>query len=96
MIKSSLNHFNWETELQRIEIERQCKAIERQEKVIDKYKYINLTNYNMSSSFDVLSHTKASTNTRVATNRKCNGQKYHQLHKSQIKAEADSIIIKSG
>ena len=85
-----------EAGLQRIEIEKQRKEIERQDKVIDKYKYINSTNSNMPSSFDVLSHTKAkaSTNTRVPTNRKRGGQKYHKLRKSQIKADADSIIYK--
>lgn len=95
-IQKELEKLQREGELQRIEIEKQRKKIERQEKVIDKYKYINSTNSNMPSSFDVLSHTKAkaSANTRVPTNRKHGGQKYHKQHKSQIKADADSIICK--
>lgn len=95
-IQEELEKLQREAELQRIEIEKQRKKIERQEKVIDKYKYINSTNSNMPSSFDVLSHTKAKAlaNTRVPTNRKRGGQKYHKLHKSQIKADADSIICK--
>lgn len=96
-IQDELEKLQRETELQRIEIEKQRKEIERQEKTIDKYKYINSTNSNMPSSFDVLSHTKAkaSANTRVPTNRKRGGQKYHKLHKSQIKTEVHSIICKN-
>ena len=89
-IQEELEKLQREAELQRIEIERQ-------EKVIDKYKYINSTNSNMPSSFDVLSHTKAkaSANTRVPTDRKRGGQKYHKLHKSQIKTDVHSIICKN-
>lgn len=96
-IQEELEKLQREAELQRIEIENQRKDIERQEKVIDKYKYINSTNSNMSSSFDVLSHTKAkaSANTRVPTDRKRGGQKYHKLHKSQIKTDVHSIICKN-
>lgn len=95
-IQEELEKLQKETELQRIEIEKQRKEIERQEKVIDKYKYINSSNSNMPSSFDVLSHTKAkaSANTRVPTNRKRGGQKYHKLHKSQIKTDVQRIICK--
>lgn len=51
----------------------------------------------MPSSFDMLSHTKAkaSANTRVPTNRKRGGQKYHKLHKSQIRTDVHSIICKN-
>lgn len=96
-IQEELEKLQRETELQRIEIEDQRKKIEKQEKVIDKYKYINSTNSNMPSSFDVLSHTKAkaSANTRVPTNRKRGGQKYHKLHKSQISTDVHSIICKN-
>ena len=95
-IQDELEKLQRETELQRIEIENQRKEIEKQEKVIDKYKYINSTNSNMPSSFDVLSHTKAkaSANTRVTTNRKRGGQKNHKLHRSQIKTDVHSIICK--
>lgn len=96
-IQEELEKLQRETELQRIEIENQRKEIEKQEKVIKKYKYINSTNSNMPSSFDVLSHikAKASANTRIPTNRKRGGQRHHKLHKSHIKKDVHSIICKN-
>lgn len=95
-IEKELEKLQKEAELQRIEIEKQHKEIERQEEIIKKYKYINSTNSNMPSSFDVLSHTraKASANTRTPSDRKRGGQKGHKLHKSQIKENPDNIIVK--
>ena len=81
-------------EKQEKEIKQQDKEIEKQKNIINKLKYMNSSNSNFPSSFDVVSHTKtkANANTRVKTGRKRGGQPHHQLHKSQLLNKPDQVI----
>ena len=68
-----------------------CKQLKKE---IDKRKRQNSSNTNMSSSYDILSHSrpKKVMNSRERTDRKPGGQKGHALHKSGLYPHADRII----
>lgn len=92
-IQDEINKIQKDNEEHEKEIEKQRKEIEKQKKIIDKLKFINSTNSNMPSSFDILSHTKPKIfNSRKKTERKRGGQLNHKLHKSTIASHADHIV----
>lgn len=69
----------------------QCKQLKKE---LDKQKRQNSSNTNISSSYDILSHSKPKKvmNSREKTDRKPGGQKGHALHKSGLYPHADRII----
>lgn len=69
----------------------QCKQLKKE---LDKQKRQNSSNTNISSSYDILSHSKPKKvmNSRERTDRKPGGQKGHALHRSRIYPHADLII----
>lgn len=93
-IQRKIDELEKENEKQRKEIEHQEKDIQKQKKIIDKMKYMNSTNSNFPSSFDILGRTKAKAqaNTREKTERSRGGQKNHPLHKSKLSSNIDHII----
>lgn len=77
-------------------VKKNNEFYEKLNRKIKRLESSNSTNSNMSTSFDVLSHTKAKAcaNTRKKSTLKRGGQKGHRVHRSALSDKADEIIIR--
>lgn len=100
-----LNRLEEEIKKSRKEIEEKSKQVdelvrknnefyEKLNRKIRRLESSNSTNSNMSTSFDVLSHTKSKANasTRKKSTLKRGGQKGHAAHRSTLSEKPDEII----
>ena len=91
-LRNIKDEYQKELDILKKEKDQAHKINEELKRKIRKLESANSSNSNMPSSFDVLSHTKKVTNSRIKTNRKRGGQKAHELHRSRLYDKVDEIV----